>query len=120
MFFILLIYYRVFQKACRTRHGLFEIPGKIAKIRISIYTLYRPHSLDDDEGERKADGDPKSDGDESAASALSIVTADRKSREDAAPNSTIERDMVDRVLSNRGAAIPVHHQAIIFARFVEE
>ena len=76
--------------------------------------------LDDDEGERKADGDPKSDGDESAASALSIVTADRKNREDAAPNSTIERDMVDRVLYNRGAAIPAQHQAIIFVRFVEE
>ena len=65
---------------------------KIAKIRISIYTLYRPHTLDDDEGERKADGDPKSDRDESAASAPSIVTTDRKNREDAAPNSTIERD----------------------------
>ena len=48
--------------------------------------------LNDDEGERKADGDPKSDRDESAASAPSIVTTDRKNREDAAPNSTIERD----------------------------
>ena len=63
---------------------------KIVKIRISIYTLYRPHMLND-EGERKADGDPKPDGDESAASAPSIVTTDRKNREDAAPNSTIER-----------------------------
>ena len=83
MFFILLIYYRVLQKACGTRGGLFEIPEKIAKIRISIYTLYRPHTLDDDEGERNADRDPKSDGDESAA-------------------------------------IPAQHQAVIFARFVEE
>ena len=64
--------------------------------------------------ERNADGDPKSDGDESAASAPSIVTTDRKSREDAAPNSTM-----DRVLSNRGTAIPAQHQVIIFARFVE-
>ena len=74
------------------------------------------------------DGDPKSDGDESAASAPSIessdphsyVTTERRSREDAVPNFMIERDMVDRVLSTRGSAIPVRHHTIIFVGFVEE
>ena len=46
---------------------------------------------------------------------LSHVTTERKSREDVVPNSTIERDMVDRVLSTRGVAIPVQHHTIIFA-----
>ena len=36
------------------------------------------------------------------------------------PNSMIERDMVDRVLSTRGAAIPVQHHTIIFVGFIEE
>ena len=89
--------------------------------------------LDDDEregtGEENSDSstdrDPKSDGDESAASAPSIepcmtLTTEQKSREDAVPNSMIERDMVDRVLSSRGAAIPVQHHTIIFVGFVEE
>ena len=72
------------------------------------------------------DGDPNSDGDESAALAPSIddshshVTTEQKSREDAVPNFAIERDMVDSVSSTRGATIPTQHHTIIFVRFVEE
>ena len=72
------------------------------------------------------DGDPNSDGDESAAFAPSIndshshVTTERKSGEDVVLNFAIERDMVDGVSSTRGMTIPAQHHAIIFVGFVEE
>ena len=98
-----------------------------------IYTLYRPHTLDDHEREGSDEESSDSSGRRSQVRrrwecCLGTInrafydshTTERKSREDAVPNSMIERDMVDRVLSSRGAAIPVQHHTIIFVGFVEE